>query len=190
MLRGNEGPALNTTYTGQSGCDTTAVLRFDYFVDSVHGNDKNAGISPDAAFQTFAPLAGKSLRQGVGIARGSTVQLESFVSNNGGSGGHIVIFGSYGTGPLSTLKDSSQCSSAAATPVIGADYAALDRELPGNSDVLDGPGDLSDGTVDPYINSMASDLRPHAGSPLTCAGVAIPGITVGTSPDIGYTGAR
>jgi hypothetical protein len=123
MLGRNEGAALNTTYTEQSGYGTTAVLPFDYFVDSVNGSDKNAGTSPGAAFQTFAPLAGKTLRQGVGISRGSTVQIEAFVPNNGGRAGSLVIFGSYGTGPLPVLKDSAQVSSATPRLVIGTEYA-------------------------------------------------------------------
>jgi hypothetical protein len=63
-------------------------------------------------------------------------------------------------------------------------------DVPGSSNVLNGPGDISYGTVDPYTNSTAGDLRPRAGSPLIGTGVAIAGITVGTPPDIGYTGAR
>jgi hypothetical protein len=62
-------------------------------------------------------------------------------------------------------------------------------DKPGSSNVLDGPGDVSYGTSDPYTDSMAGDLRPRAGSPLSGAGVAIAGITTGTPPDIGYSGA-
>ncbi len=43
--------------------------------------------------------------------------------------------------------------------------------------------------ADPYKNVAANDLSPGVASPLIAAGVAISGITTGTPPDIGYTGA-
>lgn len=44
-------------------------------------------------------------------------------------------------------------------------------------------------SADPYNNVAGNDLTPGAGSPLTAAGVAIEGVTTGSPPDIGYTGA-
>jgi hypothetical protein len=71
--------------------------------------------------------------------------------------------------------------------VFGSELFCWDR--PGSSNVLDGPGDVSYGTTDPYIDVAAGDLRPRPGSPLSGAGVVIAGITTGDRPDIGYTGA-
>jgi hypothetical protein len=59
----------------------------------------------------------------------------------------------------------------------------------GSSGILDGSGDVGYGTTDPYTNVAIGDLRPRGGSPLLAAGVTISGVTTGTPPDIGYTGA-
>ena len=44
-------------------------------------------------------------------------------------------------------------------------------------------------SVDPYTNVSAGDLSPAGGSPLIGAGTAVMGVTTGSPPDVGYTGA-
>lgn len=43
--------------------------------------------------------------------------------------------------------------------------------------------------ADPYTSVAGNDLSPKVGSVLLAAGVAVTGITTGTPPDVGYTGA-
>lgn len=70
-----------------------------YFIDSVLGNDSNAGTSSLVPFQSLAALTGKRLTR-VGIAAGSSLVANAFAPNNGN-----VLFYAYGSGPKPILHN-------------------------------------------------------------------------------------
>lgn len=70
-----------------------------YFIDSVLGNDSNAGTSSLVPFQSLAALTGKRLTK-VGIAAGSSLVANAFAPNNGN-----VLFYAYGSGPKPILHN-------------------------------------------------------------------------------------
>jgi hypothetical protein len=78
-----------------------SVPSFDWYVNSVGGNDANTGKSQGQALQTITTLLSKSITAGqrIGLARGSTfretltVPVSSLTINGYGSGGAPIISG-------------------------------------------------------------------------------------------------
>lgn len=91
---------------------------FDYYVDSVGGNDGRAGTSLGAAFASFAPLASLPVRSGirVGLAGGSLWRTSLVVPQPG------MTFGPYGSGAAPQISNSVPFSSATWASVAGAEY--------------------------------------------------------------------
>jgi len=65
---------------------------FDYYVDSVSGDDSNNGLSKLTAFKTLSALPILATYKKLGLAKGSTFREQITLSNNN------ITIGSYGTG--------------------------------------------------------------------------------------------
>lgn len=100
-----------------SDFDPTTGL-FNYYVDSVNGNDGNSGLTPALAFASFTPLASLPARSGlrIGMARGSLWRAQLTVPQAG------MTFAPYGSGAAPQISNSVQFSSGSWTNVAGNEY--------------------------------------------------------------------
>ncbi len=103
------------TVTAQNGTTTqtytVTVSTFNYYVDSVNGNDSNDGLTASTAFRTLAAATtavGSGSNKAIGLAKGSTWKEQLILSNNTGA-----IVASYGSGsmPLIDAGDTIPASS-------------------------------------------------------------------------------
>ncbi len=99
---------ITETYFGPSGpgafeVDTDGPRT--YYVDSVHGSDDNAGLSPGGAFRSLDRLELVNLQPGdrVLFARGSVFNDQLDIRYSGTADAPIV-FGAYGSGELPTFS--------------------------------------------------------------------------------------
>ncbi|NQT94748.1 MAG: right-handed parallel beta-helix repeat-containing protein, partial [Lentisphaerae bacterium] len=76
-----------------------------YYIDSVSGDNNNAGTSPEAAWQDFAKVNGRTLGPGqrLLIKRGSVINDELSVSASGTADNWAEI-GAYGSGPRPMIR--------------------------------------------------------------------------------------
>ncbi len=89
--------AIPRTQTGTGAANS-------YYVDSVHGSDKNAGTAPDAPWQTLARLQAHKYAPGdtVYLARGSAWDTNLYIQE-GGTAEAPVTFRAFGTGARPTI---------------------------------------------------------------------------------------
>lgn len=73
---------------------------FDFYVDSVTGNDANRGTTPNAAFKTIGALGTLVNGSRIGLARGSIWREQLGADTNNSTG---VTVGAYGSGPMPIL---------------------------------------------------------------------------------------
>jgi hypothetical protein len=80
-----------------------------FYVDSVHGNDSNTGLSPAQAWQSLSKVAAAKLQPGdvVAFARGDTFTGSATI-DSGGTASAPVTFAAYGTGAAPVLTNPGQ----------------------------------------------------------------------------------
>lgn len=95
----NTGPTPGPTPSPGS---TPAITGTAYYVDSVAGNDSNAGTSPSAAWQTIGKVVNQLSNLGPGdgvLFKGGEVWTEQFdINGAAGTASKPIVFGSYGNG--------------------------------------------------------------------------------------------
>jgi parallel beta-helix repeat protein len=87
--------------------------RFDWYVDSVGGNNANAGTSPSAALQTLAALVAKTIAVGqkVGHRRGSNFR-ETLTLPSSGNAANPITYKPYNSGAAPIINGSNVVSGA------------------------------------------------------------------------------
>jgi hypothetical protein len=103
--------AVGNTATSSNQTFTTAA--YNYYVDSVNGNDANPGTSPALAFQNITALPTIAAGQSVGLADGSDWRQQLTVS------GSNVTITAYGTGTRPILDASNVIPNASFTKTAG-----------------------------------------------------------------------
>ena len=97
---------------------------FDWYVDSINGNDNNNGRTPEHAFATLAKLAtcgvSTSLNK-IGLAANSVFR-EAFKFPVAGLADRPIILGAYGSGAKPQLLGSMPIASNAWTSLSGQEY--------------------------------------------------------------------
>lgn len=90
-------------------------VRYDYYVDSVNGNDANAGTSAGAAYQSFGPVLAQANLGGkrIGLARGSVFREEVLITAAN------VTVGDYGFGALPLIDAGEAIANAGFTATSG-----------------------------------------------------------------------
>lgn len=145
-------------------------LPFDFYVDSVRGNDSWSGRSPTQPFASLAPLASvaSKIKRGVGFARGSTWRpaSETSIVLNLPAGGtsNRIVYGAYGSGAAPRILGSNQFSSGSWTNVSGNEW-----KISANSKSGPNPGGsapaiawiAANGTVTPLYKGTSGSLTAN-----------------------------
>jgi hypothetical protein len=82
-----------------SGNQAFTIAAYNYYVDSVNGNDANSGTSPSSAFADFAYFANTAIPSGssIGVADGSYIRSQLLIGQPSSPRNNITLT-SYGTG--------------------------------------------------------------------------------------------
>lgn len=133
-----------------------------YYVDSVAGNDSNAGTTQTAAWKSLAKADAAVLRPGDRLLfkRGGSWTGRLSIAESGTSGNRIVI-GSYGTGALPVIQGSCVALSGSYVTlrellVTNCSFAAI--EITGNSNLVEA-SILSNSVAGIYVKSGAQSNR-------------------------------
>jgi hypothetical protein len=116
---------------------------------------------------SIAKGTGTGNERGIRVDGGTVVARNNAVSAHGGTAFSIGLYGAGGT-----ITESNN----------GAGGCTTNNLTFGTTDAIT----IS---ADPYTDVATGDLSPGVASPLTGAGVAVAGVTTGSPPDAGYTGA-
>lgn len=91
---------------------------FNYYVDSVNGDDANNGLGPGTAFRTISRVlsaVGSQPNESIGLARGSVWKEELLLSANPGT-----TLASYGAGTMPLIDAGDTISPVSFTPTAGS----------------------------------------------------------------------
>jgi hypothetical protein len=99
--------------TATSSNQTFTTAAYNYYVDSVHGSDANAGTSPALAFQNITALPTITAGQSVGLANGSHWRQQLTINT-----ANVTVAG-YGSGALPILDASDVIPNASFTKTSG-----------------------------------------------------------------------
>ena len=110
--RAAEPPEPGVQEESETASGTTGVLR-EFYVDSVSGDDQNAGTTEESPWKTLAKVSSRTFRPGDGVffKRGS--EYSGCVTINGdGNADNPITVGAYGSGspPSFTNPDKTTCS--------------------------------------------------------------------------------
>jgi len=147
--QGNTATSSNQTFT---------TAAYNYYVDSVNGNDANPGTSPALAFQNITALPTITAGQSIGLADGSHWRQELSTSAN-----NVTVAG-YGSGALPIIDGSDIIPNSSFTKTAGYTnvYNTATITFPEAADGMwanawetGGPGDSTTGTILAEVASEA-----------------------------------
>jgi hypothetical protein len=107
-----------------SGNQAFATAAYNYYVDSVNGNDANSGTSPSSALADFAYFANTAIPSGssIGIADGSYIRSQLLIGQPSSPRNNITLT-SYGTGANPVIDASDIIPPNCWTLVAGTTYS-------------------------------------------------------------------
>ncbi len=141
--RRTQKPAL-VPPPGRLSPATTSAGNTNYYVDSVHGSDSQAGTSPDSAWASLSKLNSIAFAPGdtINLARGSTwtgsgASTGVLTINGAGAAGSPITVQDYGSGAAPTLRNPGGTpSNPSRVLVVQAPYVVVKNLLV--RDTLDG----------------------------------------------------